>query len=154
MIHAGNCVCREYARATIAEHVGGRPPSHVRTSHPGASRYPPTVEGYFVRNMPHQPPCGSATHASSFHPSSATIRPRATDVLRNAGYSTHSAGSATPNASASTGTSNGAPSSGPMIRPGHATAATSVSAHSSAITWSEQRVDERRDGARLREHDQ
>src|SRR6266849_3602092 len=104
--------------------------------------------------MPHQPPWGNATHASSFHPSSATIRPRAMVVLRNAGCSAQSAGSATPNASALTGTSNGAPSSGPMIRPGHATAATSVRPHNSAITWSEQRVDERRDGARLREHDQ
>ena len=41
-----------------------------------------------------------------------------------------------------------------MIRPGHATAATSARPHSSPITCLEQGVDERRDGAGLREDDQ
>ena len=56
----------------------------------------------------------------------------------------YQSGSTTANATAFAGTSNGAPSSRPTIRPGHANAATSAKLQGHAITRSETgRVDER-----------
>ena len=127
--HAGNSPKWWYDRVIIAEHTGSGVRQSARRSHACGARLHPWRRAAPGRSARTSRPGRTVAALNVFHTSSRTMQPRASDVRRNRGWSTHSAGKMAPMTIASAARSSGTPSSGPLMRSGQSRAIAASTAH-------------------------